>query len=650
MIFSTGLRRNTPRLFRLVQLEVPSLAAFQTHRPFHYTAQTCFSNYSAQLKLRTKVINSNKQKPAVHSRLQPEAARKGRTLREVRFIHETKGKFPSSPGKKLRHPNGRNGVNSPRRKRFGSPDGERYARGKFDPEKYHNEREQKMADAERRNEQSLNDKRETKKGDSIVSSEHGKINRQSKSNNATANAERSRQTTSKSATDTYAFKEERNYQQPRNLGTATAIAKDETSRQAISKKATANHFRDERSQQPKGTDAYNSNEERRRPLNIEVADEQSQHKSNVTSATYNSNKEGGLFLKDNGANESYAETERNRRVNDNEEESKAEVKHLGPLTRKERKKIQFPKPPDMMDCYVVCHPGLEKYLSEELAALGVPHQVEGYGAKLSVSTVEDVFRCHLYLGTASEVLIRCGKPFECRALGELTRKVERLPWKQLLSKNAKLKLIVTSQKSRLLHTTAIRDRILEGIYSSLGVEKDVSEYLVDADEVDNVVRMRVEFKRDKCQLSVYTSTTPIHQRNYRFETGKAPLREDLAFALLYSAGWKPALGRDKSDHIPVLFDGILDPFCGSGTIPIEAASIASNMPPGRLRPAPCQGLTLFNDGIWQKMLNDSTIHTTKGASQTIRVLASDRDKGAIQISKSNAERAGVADLIDVSTI
>jgi putative N6-adenine-specific DNA methylase len=260
-------------------------------------------------------------------------------------------------------------------------------------------------------------------------------------------------------------------------------------------------------------------------------------------------------------------------------------------------------------------------------------------------TPGDLLDCHLYLGTATQVQLRCGEPFTARGLSELKRKVEKLPWNEILQDDIKLKVKVSSSKSLLLHSTAIRDRVVQGIYHVLGRETVEEE---EPDESDkNAVSLTVRVSRDQVQISIESSLTPLHKRGYRLETGKAPLREDLAYAFLLSAGWKPPPVKGMQDsRVPNMYNAFLDPFCGSGTIAIEAASMASGLPPGRLLTAPFQGTHLCDHDGWKNLVMKAMQKSAK-IETDLQISASDRDKGGLEIAKSNAKRAGVLGMIDV---
>jgi putative N6-adenine-specific DNA methylase len=297
---------------------------------------------------------------------------------------------------------------------------------------------------------------------------------------------------------------------------------------------------------------------------------------------------------------------------------------------------RHPFPPHQMDVYLSCHPQLEAFLSQELRLLGIEHVVKGRGVELISPTPQDLLRCCLYLGTASQVLIRCGNGFLARGLAELKRKVQKMPWSEIFQENVVLNTKVTSSKSRLYHTGAIQDRIESAIYEALGQEKGD-----DVARNGAVVNLHAHVFRDRLQLSIESSGSPLHQRQYRLETGKAPLREDLAYAFLWSGGLRPSHLEPSQK-----FQAILDVFCGSGTVAIEAASMVNGLPPGRLREAPFRGTYLHDPKEWDRM-RVSAMHKSHKPTDIASVSASDRDSGVIVgAAHSNATRAGVVDAME----
>ena len=276
--------------------------------------------------------------------------------------------------------------------------------------------------------------------------------------------------------------------------------------------------------------------------------------------------------------------------------------------------------PAPFEAFASCQPGLEPLLARELQALGATPRTLPGGVAFAADT-RLVMKSCLWLGTASHVLLRLAE-FPCRALGELQRKAALLPWDDWLRPKVPVDIRATTRASRLFHTSAIEERIGNAISAAFG--KPLRE-ATTAD--DDVARVTVRFHRDVCTISLDATSTPLHRRGYRLASAKAPLREDLAHALLLAGGF-------TAD------DALLDPFCGSGTIAIEAAGLLRGLAPGRARPPALGQLALFDAELWMEVKEQPAPRTAPP------IAASDRDAGAIEAARGNAERAGVADAID----
>ncbi len=277
--------------------------------------------------------------------------------------------------------------------------------------------------------------------------------------------------------------------------------------------------------------------------------------------------------------------------------------------------------PPSSAAFAACLPGLEPLLATELRELGADPQPAPGGAHFTAD-LELLQRCGLWLGTASHVLLRLAD-FRCRALGELERKTATMPWQQWLRRDVAAQVTATARRSRLFHTGAITERVERSIHNVLG---DLPALAPDSDAP--VARIAVRFEDDHCTISLDTSVTPLHRRGYRLASGKAPLREDIAHALVLAA------------QVPS-GAAVLDPFCGSGTIAIEAAALLHGLPPGRLRPPPLQHLAMFDAATWARVAA-----ARPEVNDPPRVAAGDRDAGVIESARANAERAGLADAIE----
>lgn len=277
---------------------------------------------------------------------------------------------------------------------------------------------------------------------------------------------------------------------------------------------------------------------------------------------------------------------------------------------------------------------MEPVLWHELEALNIPHSRTKGGVNIRKASVDTITKCHLFLGSASHVLLRCGRAFNVRGFPELSRKVSRMPWYQWINEDAILDVKVTCSKSKIYHTSAVAERVQAAIHKSF------ERTSPSGSSSSPVVPLNVRVHRDVVQISVDTSITPLHQRGWRLETAKAPLREDIAYGILYAAGCTD-------------YEGLLDPFCGSGTIAIEGAAMKAGLPPGRLRDVALKGTPLYNPDQWSALLSQSLEESEKKVQgmdlSKPLVVAGDRDDGGVSAAKGNAERAGLLEMMDIST-
>ena len=326
-----------------------------------------------------------------------------------------------------------------------------------------------------------------------------------------------------------------------------------------------------------------------------------------------------------------------------------------PSPAKAKVKDEVIEPFEKFSLFASCLPGLEAILHNELVGLGfTPSQplIGAGGISFTVDSVESLMKCHLHLGTATHILLRCSEPFKARGMEELRRKVSKMSfWKQYLGERRKsppqpppaFDIRVTASKSRLFHTKGIAERVESGIYTALGIERANTNDKLSHDNALPAVKLVVRLKDDYVQLSVDTSEQPLHRRGYRQpgRGGKSPLREDIAFAMLYGSGWR-RFG-DTSTEDSASFTNTLDPCCGSGTIAIEAAKIAAGLPPGALLPQPLAGSSLADEWLWKQLVLSAEAQTIDIGNSA--VMGSDRDRGVIAACRANAAAAGVGDIV-----
>ena len=298
-------------------------------------------------------------------------------------------------------------------------------------------------------------------------------------------------------------------------------------------------------------------------------------------------------------------------------------------------------------------PGLESIAAGELKALGIRGRQEIGGVTFG-GELDSVYEANLWLRTASRVVVRLGR-FHASTFYELERRAKKLPWEQFLPASGPVRLRVTCRKSRLYHSDAVAERVLSVIAGSAGrvieggadgfndeggkADPDEAEHADENDEIEKEGRIEnqtqlfiVRIVHDEVEISADSSGELLHRRGYRKEVAKAPLRETLAAAMVLASGWKKG-------------EPVLDPMCGSGTIPIEAALIARGIAPGLERKFQFMNWPAFDEHRWGE-IREKAKGAVKHSLENIR--GSDRDAGAIEAAARNAERAGVADTIQFS--
>ncbi len=283
------------------------------------------------------------------------------------------------------------------------------------------------------------------------------------------------------------------------------------------------------------------------------------------------------------------------------------------------------------DLFAVCQPGLEKFVAGELRSLGIVHPRPVHGGVEFSGFLTHVYRVNLWSRTTERVLLRL-REFRAESFRELHHKAARTAWEEFLTPGCEVSIRATCRKSILMHTGGVAERIVNGISDRLGRPSR----LITTDEENKSARPNfivVRIVDDRCLISLDTSGALLHFRGYRQATAKAPLRETLAAAMILSSGWTS----DRS---------LLDPFCGSGTIPIEAALIARRIAPGRRRSFAFMEWQKFDRAVWNALLDQAESAACDHVPASIQ--GSDRDAGAIEASRSNADRASVLDDIEFS--
>lgn len=279
--------------------------------------------------------------------------------------------------------------------------------------------------------------------------------------------------------------------------------------------------------------------------------------------------------------------------------------------------------PDRHAAVVVCLPGLEGVVAAELDALGITSRPAGAGALAGRMTDRQLYLANVGLASATRVLVDAGQ-VTARTFATLEERIGDLDLSRWVAPRMPVRVRVTSHRSRLLHTGAIEERVRRVL--------GIGEVPPPGEEAALLV---VRVDHDRVSVRVDSSGAPLHERGWRGPAAKAPLRETLAAAVLTASGWQPG-------------QPLVDPFCGSGTIAIEAARRAAGIAPGAGRSFAFESWPSFAPGTWASVRAEVDARRASDAVPAASVVARDRDEGAVAATRENAERAGVAHLLDVA--
>jgi len=274
-------------------------------------------------------------------------------------------------------------------------------------------------------------------------------------------------------------------------------------------------------------------------------------------------------------------------------------------------------PKTEFEIFLVVPPGLEAALCDEARANGFKMPCAVKGGVTIRGDWPEVWRANLELRGASRVIARMAT-FRVLHLAQLDKRSSRLPWGEVLRPDRPFRVEASCKKSRIYHSGAAAQRIETAIREELGA--DVSP------EAEVCVKVHIE--NDVCTIGIDTSGDLLHKRGHKQAVNKAPMRETLAALFLRLCGY---LGNEP----------VVDPMCGSGTFVIEAAEIAAGLKPGRSRHFAFEELANFDEAAWSRMRNAGAF-----VKPEARFYGSDRDAGAISMSRANAKRAGVSDITE----
>ncbi len=270
--------------------------------------------------------------------------------------------------------------------------------------------------------------------------------------------------------------------------------------------------------------------------------------------------------------------------------------------------------------------GLESIVANEVRNLGYETKSVENGKIIYETDALGIPRSNLWLRTADRVKLLIGE-FEAKTFDELFEQTKDLPWEMYIPEDGEVPVIGKSVKSTLYSVPDCQAIVKKAIVERMRKKHGVVGRLP---ETGALYRVEIALLKDKATLTIDTSGVGLHKRGYRTDQGEAPLKETLAAALIQLTNWKPD-------------SPFVDPFTGSGTIPIEAALIGQNIAPGFNREFASEQWDIIASKYWDEALTEA--EDLANYDQKLHITGSDIDHRMIEIAKANAQEAGLVDLI-----
>ena len=276
---------------------------------------------------------------------------------------------------------------------------------------------------------------------------------------------------------------------------------------------------------------------------------------------------------------------------------------------------------------VPCHFGMEAVTKREIYDLGYEITRVEDGRITFEGDAEAICRANVFLRTAERVLLLVGR-FKATTFEELFQEIKALPWEEYIPADGKFWVKKASSiKSKLFSPSDIQSiakkaivERLKGVYKTEWFKEDGAAYPI-----------RIFLLKDEVMVALDTSGDSLHKRGYRLQTSKAPITETLAASLIMLTPW-------RKDRI------LVDPFCGSGTFPIEAAMIAANIAPGMNRSFTAEAWTnIIPKQLWYDAVEEAQDMVEKDIEVDIQ--GYDLDGDVVKAARENAKRAGVDHMI-----
>lgn len=269
--------------------------------------------------------------------------------------------------------------------------------------------------------------------------------------------------------------------------------------------------------------------------------------------------------------------------------------------------------------------GLESIVANEVRALGYDPVVDN-GRITFEAPISAIPRCNLWLRVADRIKLVVGEP-TVHTFDELYEATKALPWEQFIPEEGIFPVVGKSHKSTLYSVSDCQAIVKKAIVDRLKLKHGVAHKMP---EKEGMYKVEVALLNDVATLTIDTTGAGLHKRGYRIGQGEAPLRETLAAALVSLTNWRPD-------------EPLIDPFCGSGTILIEAAMIGQNIAPGFNREFSSEDWQFISEKLWDEALDEA--EQLANYDQPLNIVGTDIDHKMIEIAQNNALEAGLGDLV-----
>jgi putative N6-adenine-specific DNA methylase len=267
--------------------------------------------------------------------------------------------------------------------------------------------------------------------------------------------------------------------------------------------------------------------------------------------------------------------------------------------------------------------GVESLAANEVRNLGFENVTVENGKITYEADELGICRSNLWLRTADRVKIKVGE-FNALSFDELFEQTKALPWAEFLPENAEFPVIGKSVKSKLYSVPDCQAIVKKAVVESLKQTYGQSWFNEDGP----LYRIQVAIHKDVATITLDTSGTGLHKRGYRYYHNETPLKETLASTLIMLTNWTP----DRP---------FVDPFCGSGTLPIEAAMIGQNIAPGFNRHFASEEWEWIGKDVWQRA--DEEAEDLANYDRPLEILGTDIDHQNIELAENNAQEIGLGD-------